>query len=304
VSSPVHSPISASRSTIGEARREKQIVKLGDVCSAPSKRFNLLKMPDDVLMEIVSFIVTPSAVDHAAFSVLQSTCRRMRALMNSPAVWNKVPVVSKCGRLNVDAFTIVKKKSQGTEGTCFQAFFRKEQRMVALKKARVYPDNEGVPYYMMRELSALQKLKHRNICALESANLHNYKLYLLFPYIEKTLHDFVNPGGGEEYLALPPAHIRCIMSQLLSAVSFCHERGIMHRNLKPKHLLIIPGPKIDDPLGELCSHSFYNILVLNFSYNRRMHCKVSRFRACSSVGSSTTAVHYRGILPYNSILSH
>lgn len=265
VSSPIHSPISASRNTIGEARREKQIVKLGDVCSLSSKRFNLIKMPDDVLMEIVSFIVTPSAMDNASFSGLQSTCTRMRTLMNSPTTWNKVPIIFKCGRLNVDAFAIIKKKSQGTEGTCYQAFFRKEQRMVALKKARVYPDNEGVPYYMMRELSALQKLKHGNICALESANLHNYKLHLIFPYIEKTLHDFVNPGGGEEYLALPPRHIRCIMSQLLSAVSYCHERGIMHRNLKPKHLLIIPGLNREDPLDgctvKLADFALVRVLV-------------------------------------------
>lgn len=35
------------------------------------------------------------------------------------------------------------------------------------------------------------------------------------------------------------------MSQLLAAVAYCHERCIMHRNLKPKHLLITPGPGMD-----------------------------------------------------------
>jgi serine/threonine protein kinase len=35
--------------------------------------------------------------------------------------------------------------------------------------------------------------------------------------------------------------------QLLDAVDYCHKRGIVHRNLKPKHLLIIPGSG-PDPL--------------------------------------------------------
>ena len=32
------------------------------------------------------------------------------------------------------------------------------------------------------------------------------------------------------------------MRQLLEGVAYCHRRGIVHRNLKPKHLIIHPGP--------------------------------------------------------------
>lgn len=40
------------------------------------------------------------------------------------------------------------------------------------------------------------------------------------------------------------------MYQLLEAVSFCHRKGILHRNIKPKHLLIQPNlNNIEDPLG-------------------------------------------------------
>ena len=40
------------------------------------------------------------------------------------------------------------------------------------------------------------------------------------------------------------------MRQLLSAVAYCHRRGVVHRNLKPKHLLIKTGPSGD--LSKVC----------------------------------------------------
>src|SRR4051794_25375537 len=102
---------------------------------------------------------------------------------------------------------------------------------------------------MMRELAALMKLSHRNICTLKLVNLHDFSLHLLFPYVEKTLHDILNPMGeptiANHHLTstfhLEKDEILNIMSQVTCAMAYCHGRGILHRNLKPKHLLVIPG---------------------------------------------------------------
>lgn len=58
---------------------------------------------------------------------------------------------------------------------------------------------------MFYVLMLLQKLNHPNICELETVSLHEYKLYLLFPYIEKTLHDYLNAAasGGSGSLLKP-----------------------------------------------------------------------------------------------------
>jgi cyclin-dependent kinase 2 len=123
---------------------------------------------------------------------------------------------------------------------------RKDRREYAIRKARVYPGNEGVPYYMMRELAALKKIKNQHICELVTINLHDFNLHLLFPYIDKTLHDFMNPLGGPlSGNQLKKHQVISLTFQLLDAVNYCHKRGIVHRNLKPKHLLIIPGGGAD-----------------------------------------------------------
>merc|ERR1711871_838079 len=47
------------------------------------------------------------------------------------------------------------------------------------------------------------------------------------------------PGRGP--IGVQKHQICSLTHQLLDAVNYCHKRGIVHRNLKPKHLLIIPG---------------------------------------------------------------
>ena len=173
------------------------------------------------------------------------------------------------GSFNLDAFKFIKEKCRGTEGTCYHGISRINRQDYAIKRARVYRDNEGVPYYMMRELAALRKMKNKHICELLLINLNDFKLHLIFPYVERTLHDYMNPhvsssyyviiadgnhltlcllkGGSLSGQPLKKTQVRSLTYQLLDAVSYCHKRGIVHRNLKPKHLLIIPGNG-DDPL--------------------------------------------------------
>lgn len=60
---------------------------------------------------------------------------------------------------------------------------------------------------------------------------------MLYPYVEFTLDDllkYLRPGSDR----FPNTTVKALMHQLVDAVSYCHEMGIMHRNLKPKHILL------------------------------------------------------------------
>lgn len=147
----------SSRSTIDDARQTKQSTAAERRQSGPSTcRYNVLRLPEDVLYHMISFIVSPKRVDEDTFGALQCVSKKFQELANSSAVWNRIPLILADGGMNLQSMGFVKRKAQGTEGICFQVRCRRTQRAMALKRARVYPDNEGVPYYMMRELTALK----------------------------------------------------------------------------------------------------------------------------------------------------
>mmetsp|Transcript_1862 Transcript_1862/g.1939 ORF Transcript_1862/g.1939 Transcript_1862/m.1939 type:complete len:800 (+) Transcript_1862:122-2521(+) len=210
---------------------------------------HLSHLPEVCLYRIFSFFITPKSIDFESFNSIQSMNKYFHEAINSSAVWYHIPIISPNGNLNIDSFKLRKKKCQGTEGKCFHVYHRPHQREYALKRARVQSESEGVPYYMMRELSALKQINHPNICELELISLRDFRLYLLFPYVEHTLHDFLNPSGEPNTgIPLPHYQVHDLCRQLLGAVAHLHRRGIMHRNLKPKHILIIPGRNTDNPL--------------------------------------------------------
>lgn len=48
---------------------------------------------------------------------------------------------------------------------------------------------------MLRELAVLKGIKHDHIASLELISLAKDELHVFFPYVDKTLHEIINPSG-------------------------------------------------------------------------------------------------------------
>ncbi|RHY82925.1 hypothetical protein DYB35_007379 [Aphanomyces astaci] len=199
--------------------------------------------PVDMILHVFSFLVYSDDVYQ-----MQLVSKRWRQLTSTPSLWRALPDVTADGGINWLNFRNLGIKNKGTEGTCYRCFQRSTGRVLAMKRARVFPKGEGVPYYMLRELAVLQGIKHPHIASLEMISLAKDELHVFFPYVDKTLHEVINPtsdpSGGR---VLPEPQVRRFLHQLLDAIAHCHRRGVLHRNLKPKHLLI--DTKSSDELG-------------------------------------------------------
>ena len=214
---------------------------------------SFLQLPDTILISIITILCFNGEdepdFDDSRFS-LQFISKKFYTLFNCEALWQNKPIISPTGKFNEGAFKLIKRKTQGTEGYCYHAYCRPHRKEYAVKRVnRISSDNDGVPYYMLRILSALRNLRHPGINELLYVSLAGPKLYTIYPYVELTLQDVLVPAQQladirGSSVTSPLKHNVAIdwMSQLMSAISYLHDRGILHRNLKPKHILIILAP--------------------------------------------------------------
>lgn len=104
--------------------------------------------------------------------------------------------------------------------------------MVALD---LWDEGEGVCYRLIRSVSCLRQLKHENLLPLQMVNLDARSNLLTLFYVDADTSLEVLLRRG---LKLPFYQVKDILQQVLRALAYCHGRGICHRNLKPKNIML------------------------------------------------------------------
>lgn len=97
---------------------------------------------------------------------------------------------------------------------------------------------------LQREVDATAFLKHDHIVALHDFFEDQDNFYLVLDYCEGgSLYDLIRNGPR-----MREPQVATIFRQIVEAVSFCHARGVAHRDLKPQNVLIttLPNVKVSD----------------------------------------------------------
>lgn len=87
-----------------------------------------------------------------------------------------------------------------------------------------------------REISLLKELKHPNIVKLEDVLMEESRLYLIFEFLSMDLKKYMDTLPAEKMMDTDL--VRSYLYQISAAMLFCHQRRILHRDLKPQNLLI------------------------------------------------------------------
>ena len=131
-------------------------------------------------------------------------------------------------------YEIGKLLGHGTFAKVYHARNVKSNESVAIKvidKEKILKG--GLIAHIKREISILRRVRHPNIVQLFEVMATKAKIYFVMEYVKGgELFNKVAKGRLKEEVA------RKYFQQLISAVGFCHARGVYHRDLKPENLLL------------------------------------------------------------------
>jgi serine/threonine-protein kinase len=132
-------------------------------------------------------------------------------------------------------YVMLDRIGQGGMGQVFKARHRLMKRVVALKVIRKeFLANAETVLRFQREIEVAARLAHPNIVTAYDAAQIGDQLFLVTEYVEGTdLHHLVEKCGP-----LPPEQAAAYIGQAALGLQHAHERGLVHRDVKPSNLLL------------------------------------------------------------------
>ncbi len=136
----------------------------------------------------------------------------------------------------MDQYKVVKELGKGTWGIVHMAEQKATGRIVAIKKIKSERPEEGINFTAIREIKLLRDFKHENVVELvDCFTTSDLAVCLVYECAHTDLEKIINNRD----LSLSLADAKQYMLQLLRAVEACHERFILHRDLKPDNALFL-----------------------------------------------------------------
>ena len=137
-------------------------------------------------------------------------------------------------------YEILSPLGKGGMGEVWRARDSKLGREVAIKTLpEEFAQDEERLARFEREAKLLASLNHPNIAAIYGLEEHNGTRFLVLELVEgDTLADRLNRG------AIPVEESLTLALQIAEALEAAHEKGVIHRDLKPLNIKITPDGKI------------------------------------------------------------
>jgi eukaryotic-like serine/threonine-protein kinase len=138
----------------------------------------------------------------------------------------------------ISSYRIESRLGSGSLGIVFRALKVDTGETVAIKVAR--EQDESSLHRMMRSAEVLANLDHENIVRVMEVGQSDGTAYHVIEFIPGLTLAKVFAERG----ALPWPEVVALGLQMCAALTHIHERGLVHRNFKPSHLILSPNGQI------------------------------------------------------------
>jgi serine/threonine protein kinase len=147
--------------------------------------------------------------------------------------------------------------ADGGMGVLFRAFDERLQRTVAIKLLREeLASDEEFRARFIRESQGAASLDHPNILPVFDAGEEDGTLYIATRLVEgEDLRRLIAANGS-----LTTERALRLVGQVAAALDYAHTHGIVHRDVKPANVLVVPGED-----GEL-EHAY----LIDFGISKRV----------------------------------
>ncbi len=135
-----------------------------------------------------------------------------------------------------DRYTLGERLGSGGMAVVYRATDRVLHRDVAVKVLRDTADDETDRLRFTTEARTLAALSHRHLVMVLDAGTTGDQPFLVMELVEGvTLSQRIADGP------LPPDEVAVIGAQLADALAYAHDRGVIHRDVKPGNVLLGAG---------------------------------------------------------------
>ncbi len=174
--------------------------------------------------------------DHAAWIAgARREFERLRSLGGSSAggLGQNAPIPDAVRRL-LPGYEVLREVHRGGQGVVYEAIQRSTRRTVAVKVMREGPfAGQREVNRFDREVNILAQLNHRNIVGILDRGIADGSHFLVMDYVDgRPLDRYVREQG------LSLADRLRLFAEICDAISSAHQRGVIHRDLKPGNILI------------------------------------------------------------------
>lgn len=138
-------------------------------------------------------------------------------------------------------YEILATLGKGGSAIVFRAKHRELGSLAALKLLLSEDSNPDAVVRFKREGQVLAQIKHPNVVGVSDLGEEQGIYYLAMELVEgENLYKVVRGPGGQP---LEPTEAVMIGAQMARALAYCHERGAVHRDVKPNNILMEHGTR-------------------------------------------------------------